>query len=343
MADDSAVTQVPAAELLPQLHPRTASLAQQLIDLLQQVMLFAPPPCEVQGQPRRPRGRPAELALSHLYLALLYGVLRHASHLTTIWRRLSLEAIGSWPPVRLTYEAVRKRLLTAGTAGLEELFALLCRGLAAWSQARQPSALSLAAFAPQVVALDETTLDQVRRLTDDLAELPAGDPHLLPGKLAGLFDLRQQRWVRLQFRADVLAYCNVGILLLLEGLERGSLILADLGYFSFPWFDYLSGQGYWWVSRLKDGVSYEIEQVVAYDDHTGLLDAIVWLGKYRADRTAHRARLVCFTLGSTTYRYVTNVLDGRQLSLQDIAQLYARRWDIELAFKVLKCELGLRL
>ena len=343
MADDTAVTQVPAADLLPQIQPRNASLAQQLIDLLAQVMLLAQPPRDVPVPARRPRGRPAELPLPQLYLALLYGVLRHSVHLTTIWRRLSLEAIGTWPPVQVTYEAVRKRLLLAGTAGLEELFDLVCRGLAHWSQGQQPSALSLAPFAPQVVALDETTLDQVRRLTDELAELPAGDPHRLPGKLAGLFDLRKQRWVRLQFRADVLAYCNAGILLLLEGLAPGSLILADLGYFSFPWFDYLSGQGYWWVSRLKDGVSYEIEQVLAYDDHLGLLDAIVWLGKHRADRTAYRARLVCFTVGGTTYRYLTNVLDASQLSLRDIAQLYARRWDIELAFKLLKCELGLRL
>jgi Transposase DDE domain len=52
---------------------------------------------------------------------------------------------------------------------------------------------------------------------------------------------------------------------------------------------------------------------------------------------------VCFTLGGTTYRYVTNVLDARLLSLHDLARLYARRWDIELAFKLLKCELGLRL
>ena len=343
MPDDTALTQVPTTDLLPQLQPRHASLVQQLLDLLQQVMLFADSGREVQVPPRRQRGRPATVPLPHLYLALLAGVLRHSAHLTTIWRRLSLEAIGTWPPVQVTYEAVRKRLLAAGTAGLEDLFALVCRGLAHWSQATQPSALSLAPFACQVVALDETTLDQVRRLTDDLAELPADDPHRLPGKLAGLFDLRQQRWVRLQFRADVLAYCNVGILLLLDGLQRGSLILADLGYFSFPWFDYLTGQGYWWVSRLKQGVSYEIEQVLAYDDHTGLLDAIVWLGKYRADRTADRARLVCFTLGGTTYRYVTNVLDAQRLSLHDIAQLYARRWDIELAFKVLKCELGLRL
>ena len=165
----------------------------------------------------------------------------------------------------------------------------------------------------------------------------------MPGKVAGLFDLRAQRWLRVQFRADVLAYCNTGLLLLLEGLAPGSLILADLGYFSFPWFDYLTGQGYWWVSRLKERVSYELKEVLAYDDHTGLLDAIIWLGTYRADRAAYPVRLVCFSCNGRRYHYLTNVLDPAQLSMTDIAQLYARRWDIELAFKLLKCELGLHI
>jgi hypothetical protein len=39
--------------------------------------------------------------------------------------------------------------------------------------------------------------------------------------------------------------------------------------------------------------------------------------------------------------YLTNVLDPRQLSLIEIAQLYARRWDIELAFLTLKEALDL--
>jgi hypothetical protein len=281
--------------------------------------------------------------LPQLYLALLLGVLRQTPHLSTIWRRLYLEEIGTFAPVQVTYEAVRKRLLSAGTTALQQLFALVCQGLARWSQAQHPSALSLAPFATQVVALDESTFDRLRRLTTDLRDLPKGDPHLLPGKLAGLFDLRLQRWVRVQFRADVLASCNTGLLLLLEGLAPGSLILADLGYFSFAWFDYLTGQGYWWVSRCKEGVSYELKEVLAYDDHTGLLDAIIWLGTYRADRAAYPVRLVSFCFHGTQYRYLTNVLSPTQLSLHDIAQLYARRWDIELAFKLLKCELGLHL
>lgn len=39
--------------------------------------------------------------------------------------------------------------------------------------------------------------------------------------------------------------------------------------------------------------------------------------------------------------YLTNVLDPAQLSMVDIAALYARRWDIELAFLTLKEHLGL--
>jgi hypothetical protein len=340
---DIVLTQAQAEGYLPQIHPRCPSLAQHLVHLLQQVLVLAQENGTLQASQSRPRGRPPLLSLQQLYLALLIGVLRQTPHLSTIWRRLYLEEIGTCAPVQVTYEAVRKRLLSAGTSALAQLFETVSAGLAQWSQAQQPSALSLAPFASQVVALDESTFDRMRRLTTDLRDLPAGDAHLIPGKLAGLFDLRLQRWVRVQFRADVLASCNTGILLLLQGLAPGSLILADLGYVSFPWFDYLTGQGYWWVSRLKDGVSYEMKEVLAYDDHSGLLDAIVWLGKYRADRAAHAGRLVCFSFQGTQYRYLTNVLDASQLSMRDIAQLYARRWDIELAFKLLKCELGLHL
>jgi Transposase DDE domain len=345
---DTKLPQVQAEGYLPQVQPRSSSLVGQLVQLLQQVLLFSQQSRTVQTPGKRPRGRPPILPVAQLYLALLIGVLLQHRHLSTIWRHLYLEATGTFPPVKVSYEAVRKRLLTTGTVAVRHLFETVSQALADGRQSRQSqhlSALTLAPFASQVVALDESTLDRLRRLTSDLRDLPNGDPHLLPGKVAGLFDLRAQRWLRVQFRADVLASCTTSLLLLLllEGLAPGSLILADLGYFSFPWFDYLTGQGYYWVSRLKERVSYELKEVLAYDDHTGLLDAIVWLGTYRADRAAHAVRLVCFSCNGMRYHYLTNVLDPTQLSMTDIAQLYARRWDIELAFKLLKGELGLHI
>jgi hypothetical protein len=341
---DTAVLHVQPRACIPPTRPPSASLAQHIVAVLEELLVESEASSSsLMTSGKRPRGRPATLPLDQLWLALLIGVIRHAKHVSTIWRNLCLETTGSFAVVQVTYEAVRKRLLAAGTASLQRLFETVSQALAQRSLSQPPSALTLAPFASQVVALDETTLDQLQRLTQDLRDVPDGDPHLIPGKVAGLFDLRLQRWLRVQFRADVLAGCTTGILLLLEVLAPGSLILADLGYFGFPWFDYLTDQGFFWVSRLKAKTTYEIKEVLAYDDRSGTLDAIVWLGTYRADRAAHAVRLVIFCFHDTQYRYLTNVLSPHLLSMQAIAQLYSRRWDIELAFKLLKCELGLHL
>lgn len=320
------------------------SLAQQLIAFVELLLIQAQPqsrqPCL---RPQQRRGRRPTLPLEQIYLALIKGVICQAQHLSTIWRSLAVEPTGSFPAVQVTYEGLRKRLLSAGMAPLQQLFERLSLALAHWIEEQHPQMGALAAFAKAIVVLDETTLDALRRLTTDLRDVPKASAHLLAGKLAVLFDVRTQRWARVQFRADVLAGCSVGILLLLEGLAPGTLILADLGYFSFPWFDYLTQQGFYWVSRLKTGTTYQIVQVLAYDDQQGILDAIVWLGKYRANRAGAAVRLVIFCWHGLQYRYLTNVLDPALLPMQDIAQLYARRWDIELAFKLLKRELGLAL
>jgi hypothetical protein len=281
--------------------------------------------------------------MEQLWLALLVGVLRQKKHLSSIWRILFEQPTGFFLPVKLTYEAIRKRLLKAGSAPLQALFLTISAGLATWADRQQINALPLALFASGIYALDECTMEQIRRLTEHLRSVADNDPHLIPGKIAGLFDLRKQCWTHMQFRADVLAGCSVEILLLLQGLPPGSLILADLGYFSFPWFDYLTGQGYFWISRLKHRVTYSVQEVIAYDDHLGLFDAIVWLGNYRADQAAHAVRLIIYCHKGRQYAYLTNVLDPTLLSMQEVAQLYARRWDIELAFKVLKREVGLCL
>ncbi len=168
----------------------------------------------------------------------------------------------------------------------------------------------------------------------------AGVP-LLPGALAGLFDLRRQQWARVEYLADPQQNEKVAAREMVAGLPVGSLILADLGYFGFAWFDALTDAAYWWVSRLRAKTSYTL--IHAYYQRGETLDAVVWLGAHRADRAKHAVRLVQFRQGGTLYRYVTNVLDPATLPMAEIARLYARRWDIELAFKLVKTHLGLHL
>jgi hypothetical protein len=320
------------------------SVSEQMVSLLAHLLRqlrHKPEPAE--PAPKRGRGRPARFSLEHLWLAILVGMLNQADGLRRIWRSMRSGPIGNFPAVKVTYQAVRDRLLKAGMLPLQQFFLQIQQALLLWQEDHQVSALPLASFAPQVVALDETSLDELKRLTADLREVPDKNAHLRPGKLAGLFDLRNQQWVRLQFRADVPAGCNVGIHHLLCKLQRGALILEDLGYFSFPWFDFLTEQGYYWISRVKARTSYTLQQVFYEDVENQVLDALVYPGAYRADRAAYPARLVQFRWQGVTYQYFTNVLDPAVLPLLEIAQLYARSFDIELAFKTLKREVGLAL
>ena len=318
-----------------------SSVSEQMVSVLSHLLTLAAG--QQDACPKRGRGRPPSFSLEHLWLAVLVGMLTQVEGLRRIWRGMVSGPLGSFPMLAVTYEAVRSRLLAAGSAPLQHFFVQMREALRLWAQQQQLSAWPLASFAPEVVALDETSLDELKRLTADLREVPDKDAHLRPGKLAGLFDLRHQQWLRLQFRAEVPAGCNVGIWSLLAGLARGSLILEDLGYFSFPWFDYLTECGYDGISRVKAKTSSTVQQVFYQDVTCGVLDALVWLGADRADRAAYAVRLVQYQYQGIRYQYFTNVLDPAQLPLLEIAQLYARRWDIELASTPRKREVGLAL
>ena len=288
--------------------------------------------------PLKGRGRPVTLHWEHLWLSLLLSVLLGMNNYQQWWRRLCSECIGGFAPLQITDDALIKRLQQAGLQPLLELLQHVSEQLA--QQLEGVLACQLAPWASRIVCLDETTGDAVQRHLKPLRELPAGDDRLLAGKLAGRFNIRTQQWELLQWRSHVRANCKVEVLSLLEGLPAGSLILFDLGYFSFAWLDYLTQMHYCFVCRLREKVSYRI--VHTYYRHEGILDALVWVGAHRSQRCGQLMRLVRFHDGVALRSYLTNVLDPTQLSMKQVAQLYARRWDIELAFLTLKKQLGLR-
>lgn len=289
---------------------------------------------------RRPGpGRPRVLPALALWSGVLVCVLRGLNHQRAVWRLLAARGLWHYPRFAVTDQAVYNRLERDGTDALERLFGAVGRLLA--DRVARWAAGDLAPFATAVVALDETTLDRVARTLPALRDAPKGADALLPGKLAALFDLRTQLFRRVAYLADVHQNEKKAARDLLDGLSKGALVLADLGYFGFKWFDDLTDGGFWWVSKLRAKTSYEV--VHAFYDRDGVFDGLVWLGKHRPDRAKHAVRLVVFPHGGVVYRYVTNVLDPALLPPVDRARLYARRWDIELAFKLVKRHLGLHL
>ena len=285
------------------------------------------------------RGRPRILPAVALWAGILVCVVRGFSSQLELWRLLNAKGLWDFPRFGVSDDAIYTRLQHLDRDTFKRLFAQVTQ-LVRQRLPPQPNYLGqLASFATGVYALDGTTLDKVCKHLPSLRK--RSEEVILPGKLAAVFDLRAQVWRTVEFVADAQQNDKVAARTLLTGLEAGSLLLADLGYFAFEWFDDLTRQGFFWVSRLRAKTSFEvIHRLYAAP---GVSDAIVWLGKYRADRAAYAVRLVQLTQHGKTWMYLTNVLDPRLLPLSDIARLYARRWDIERMFDLVKTHLHLHL
>ncbi len=292
--------------------------------------------CRALALPTKRWGRPATLSALHLCLGIVLCGLQGFGSQLKLWRLICLEPIGPFAPVWVVDQAVYNRLERA--AGAMRAFFEQVSGWMS-EQLLGLEDRTLAPWATQVLALDESTLDAVGRWLPELRRLLPGDPRGLSGRISALFDLRRQPWVRVEVWQEAAANCKQQAHLLLEGLQAGTLLLFDRGYLSFPWCDELTECQLWWISRYANHASMQVRHLLYQGD--GVLDAIVWLGKYRADRAKYPVRLVQFYHHGRLHRYLTNVLDPRQLSLADIARLYARRWDIELAFCLLKEHLQL--
>lgn len=317
--------------------PATPAVVGEIEQFLQEVVIRLPPDLTEAAQPGR--GRPRILPALCLWAGLVVCVLRGFASQLALWRLLTAGNFWFFPRFPVSDQAVYARLAQAGTAPLEWLFHQIAAVLA--TRLAPYVAETLAPFAPAVVVLDETTLDQVARVLPALREVPPGDDRLLPGKLAGVFDVRSQQWRHVRYVPDPHQNEKVTARALLAGVPAGSLILADLGYFAFAWFDDLTRAGYRWLSRLRAKTSDTV--LHRYYAAGDTFDGVVWLGAHRADRAAYAVRLVQFRHGATLHRYVTNVLDPVVFPMAEVARVYARRWDIELAFQTVKRHLGLHL
>lgn len=317
------------------LNPEQA-LAQNIEGFLQKIVKASEP---LPNTKSYYAGRPTTLPALVLWSSVLVAVLRGFTSQLAIWRIITWDGFWGYAPYQLSDQAVYNRLADGGSQAMRHLFYQVRDGLK--GRLEPYAQTTLAPFASGVYAIDGSTLDKMKRYLLQLREIANGDSRLLPGKMVALFDLRRQQWAEMIHLANPHQNDKTVAQELVDSLPKQSLILADLGFFGFAWFDYLTAKGFWWLSRLREKTSYEV--IHTYYQSPTFFDGLIWLGKYRADQAAYAVRLVQFTIGSVQYQYITNVLDPQTLSLREIALLYARRWDIELAFKMVKQYLKLHI
>jgi hypothetical protein len=300
-------------------------------------------------------GRPPEVPAMLLWVGLLVCILRGFSSQLDVWRKITTSGLWRYPRVAVSDMAIYHRFARTPPTALAHCFVSLSTALA--THLAGHCAVAGARFAPGVYALDQTVLDPVNAQMKLLRGLRKGDHRRLPGALGCVFDVRRQLFTKVEFSPEAMQNEKPAAPGLVVGLPRGSLLLFDLGYFSFAWLDYLLDAGFQFVCRLPAHVTY-VEQHVLCDVQTArvrLRETLVYLGAgtqaqhsqgafpLRLIEVTRRARAGVDAPPDHRWQYLTSVWDPRVLPAAEALGLYGRRWDIETAFGLCKTHLKLHL
>ncbi len=123
-------------------------------------------------------------------------------------------------------------------------------------------------------------------------------------------------------------------------LGAGMLCLADRNFYSFERFQTARSTGAHLLWRVKADVGLPREETLPDGSY---LTSIYALKDRRAKRGGARARAIEYELddpgraaNDTRYRLLTTILDPEQAPAQELAPLYAQRWEFEGALDELK-------
>jgi hypothetical protein len=320
--------------------PAVEEVEQRLVALLSPSLL-APRQME-RRDPRQPqrviRMRQRLLTLPVMVAIVVSLVWRRMPAVTEVQRVLAREGLLWVTPMRVSPQALIKRLDVLPAAVMGQLFAEVCARL----QAQQSPALPHPGWAPvrdafSLIALvDGSTLEALRKKTQVLRECQG---LVLGGKMMVMVEAFSHRPLWQLYTADAAANDKRFGTEIMAALPVGGLLVFDLGFFSFLWFDAFTASHRFFVTRMREKIAYRTVQELS--SGPSYRDEIIQMGQYRSHPCRYPVRMVSVLWQGVWYRSLTNVLDPQRLSARQVCELYRRRWRIEDAFALTKRVLDL--
>jgi len=182
-----------------------------------------------------------------------------------------------------------------------------------------------------IALVDGSTLEALRKKTQVLRER---EGLVLGGKIVVMVAAFSHRPLWQLYTEDAAANDKRFATEIMAAVPVGGLLVFDLGFFSFLWFDDFTNQQKFFVTRMREKIAYRTVQVLSQG--ASYRDEIIQVGLYRSNPCMHPLRMVSVLWQGTWYRSLTNVLDPQQLSARQVCELYRRRWRIEDAFALTK-------
>jgi hypothetical protein len=321
--------------------PAVAEIEAELTALLTPA-LFAPRQLE-RRDPRNP-ARQIRLRARILTLPVVVALV-----VSLVWRRLGAIAEVQrvvvqdgllWvSPLQVSEQAIAKRLDTLPASALAAVFTEVSARLQTQPPPQVPGLESWADVRtrfPRIAMVDGSTLEALRKKTQTLQAQPG---LVLAGRVMAMVEAFTQRPLWQLYTEDAAANDKRFASEILAAVPLGGLLIFDLGFFSFLWFDDFTDQQKYFVSRLRQKTAYRTTQILSTSPYYS--DELIVMGLHHSHPCRHPLRLVSVFWRGQWYRYLTNVLDPAQLSARHICELYRRRWRIEDAFLVTKRVLDL--
>lgn len=278
------------------------------------------------------------LTLPVMAAIVLSLVHRQVQHLTDVLRSLEIEGLMWVEATKVSKQALSQRLNSLPANVFALLWEQVMERLAAKRNTRQlaPVWTSVAEKFPAVWIADASTLEAMKKHFGQLQEKTSA---VLAGKMLMVVEAFTHRPVAVWYDADAKRHETNWWQALLERLPEGGLLIVDMGFYGFEWFDSLTTVGKYVLTRQKENVRYKVVRVLSSGSY--YKDEIIQMGWHHTNPCRHPMRQVSLLWGKTWYHYLTNVLDPQQLSAQSVCDLYRRRWRIEDAFLLTKRLLGL--
>src|SRR5215468_3629215 len=304
--------------------------------------LFAPRQLE-RRDPRNPdrliRLRARILTLPVMVALVVSLVWRRLGSIAEVQRVIVQDGLLWVSPLQVSEQAIAKRLDTLPASALAAVF----REVSARLQAQPPPQLpgleqwtEVRARFACIAMVDGSTLEALRKKTQTLQAQPG---LVLAGRVMAMVEAFTHRPLWHLYTEDAAANDKRFAAEILAALPERGLLVFDLGFFSFLWFDDFTDQQKFFVTRMRQKIAYRTVQVLGQGPY--YRDEIIQVGQYRSHPCTHPLRMVSVLWQTVWYRYLTNVLDPQRLSARQVCELYRRRWRIEDAFALTKRVLDL--
>lgn len=128
----------------------------------------------------------------------------------------------------------------------------------------------------------------------------------------------------------------------------GDIVAFDRAYIDYDKFQALTESGVTYVTKMKKNLRYETLEDVMYMSPKGgmshRLQEVIFTKRSREHgETKHHARIITYAeRKKNKVKLISLLTNDMDMSIEDIIEIYRKRWEIELLFKQLKQNFPLR-